>query len=198
MFVVKKYSSLICLVVAISSWNIVTMSSYGQGTDISSLVFSLDTVRSQTSKVDILIALADETFSSDLQQSLEYSQEALTIATSIDYLKGIAATHKFLGIGHAEKGGFVEALNHLDKALESYQKLGDSLGVADVYNNLGNQYSYGENDVEARRYYDLALSIYESKGVQNKISGINNNIGTLYLDAGKPDSALIFLSEACV
>ena len=169
-----------------------------QTTDTRDLITALDTVSTQEGKVDILLALSDDTFNFDLQQSISHAREALKISESIGYERGIALANKQLGIGLAETGAFVEALGHLDKALTGFQELGDSLELANVYNNLGNQYSYGGNEIEARRYYDLALEMFENLKIPEKISALNNNIGTTFLNSGEPDSALSFLNRASI
>jgi signal transduction histidine kinase len=157
---------------------------------------ALDTVRSSTKRVDLLVELSEILQDSDIDRSIDFANQAKMLAMEGDYQLGIANANKWLGMGLSRKGEYIKSLDHLMEALSVYIRLADTLQMADIYNNLGNVYSYHGNDLEAMRYYIIAGDMYSDLKNIKKSAGIQNNVGTLFLTRGQPDTALHYLNRA--
>lgn len=162
----------------------------GENAEIDSLLVQLSNSNEDTSKVNVLIKLADKTSWSDINSSQEYAKQALALSQKLNYLKGLAYSKFLLSKVFADyEFDLTEklALQSLDHA----KTMNDSLLIARVYNILGNLKSKFGHDEDALNYYNKSLGIYLRHGQDSSAAAIYNNLGILHIPT-KDDSLSIY------
>ena len=146
--------------------------------------------KDDTNKVDLINKLAYFYLSVDPGEGIKYGQQALELATKLDWKKGIAQAKNALGKNYMRKSDNPKALEYYQGALELYKEIGFKKGIATVTSNIGLLY-YSQGDIiTALAYYSEALKIHEA--IENK-EGIGiacDNIGDIYKNQGNYQKAL--------
>ncbi|MDQ3846183.1 MAG: tetratricopeptide repeat protein, partial [Bacteroidota bacterium] len=88
-------------------------------------------------KIDALNHQAWEARVVYYDQAHDLSREAVELAKSIGYTKGMAEALRTLGFTYIRKGKHQDALPHLNESLRLFQLLNDLWGQSDVYEYLG-------------------------------------------------------------
>ena len=117
---------------------------------------------------------------SDFQQSLDFSQRALAIATDIDDKEGVSESYYNIANVYREWGDYVEALNYLNKSLVIKSDIDDDKGKARIFNTLGSIYRIQGDYPKALDYCQKSLAIKEQIGDEVGMSTAYNNIGSVY------------------
>ncbi|RPH32089.1 MAG: PAS domain S-box protein [Bacteroidales bacterium] len=145
---------------------------------IDSLKLDLVNASNDTNKVAKLCRIAFEHHRFDTDLGIKYAEQALRIADSLSWKKGIAYACNALGVNYIIKGSYPEALYYFQKSLAKYTEIGDSRMVATLCNNLGLIYN-GQNDyIKAIEYFNKSLAINERLKNQR---GLSLNYGNLAL-----------------
>jgi len=94
-----------------------------------------------------------------------------------------------LGIVAHQRGDYAEAARHYQRALDTFERLGDQAAMATSYHNLGMiAQDRGDYD-EAARQYQRALDISERFGDQAVMAATYRQLGILAQDRGDYDEA---------
>ena len=163
-------------------------------TTIDSLTRQLEESR-DSSRVDLLNALAVHYYNVDLKQSLEFGQSALDLAKELTYYRGIQQAHNILRRVHRRLGNYSVAIEYTLQNLSISEQLGDSLELLDSYLVLGNINSSIENFKEAQRYLMQALTLGR-KLDSPQLANILNFIGRSYGKMGNYDSGQFYIQAA--
>src|ERR1035437_8583282 len=91
-----------------------------------------------TSKVNVLNALAQEYLKKSPETALDYSNQALTLSKKIDFKKGAGNAYAKMGAVYSVKGNFGKALELYSKSLAIREGIDDKKGIANSLNNIGN------------------------------------------------------------
>ncbi len=105
-------------------------------------------------KVKTLNELFREHINSDPVKAMEFSQQALELATEIDDKKGIAASCNNLGVAYRNHGALDNALEYYMKSLKIYEAIENKEGIATSKNNIGNIHSFKKNFEQAMKYLE--------------------------------------------
>ncbi len=167
-----------------------------QDTTVVKLKLALDTVKSETRKVDIWIELADVISERSVEDANLYLDSAKNLATKNNYMLGIANLNKGRGSLFILEGKYALALKKLGDAQSMFRELNDSTQLAKTYLLLGNVYSISDSFKEALRYYRNATAIFEVLNDYKSLAAINNNIGGIYWQQGMLDSASLFFNKS--
>ncbi len=141
-------------------------------------------------KVIILNDLYKQYVNNDPLKALEYTTQALELATEINDPSGMASSYNNIGVLNKNQGD-------LDNALESYlksvriqeeNKFVDALAY--TYNNIGTIYSLKAEYEKALVYFNKALVQFESIDHKLRVIGTLNNIGNVYTELEEYDYAL--------
>ncbi len=166
-----------------------------ENADIESLLVQLSKSSEDTSKVKILVELADKTNWSDINSSQEYAKQALALSQKLNYLKGMAYSKYWLSKVFSDyEFDLTEklALQSLDHA----KKIKDSILMAEIYNVLGNLKSkLGHND-DALNLYNISLDIYLRQNEDSSAAAIYNNLGILYAVDGVDSLSIYYYQKA--
>lgn len=167
-----------------------------QNSTIDSLKIELQNHKEKdTTRINLLNALAFSSFSNDLVKTLEYLDEADEIAEIVDFKKGKARSIYIRGITEAIQSNYEQALKYYNEALELYVNIDFKKGVANCYNAMGITYKNKGQPREAVSYYKKAISIEEEIG-SNHLSASLLNLGTVYEELGDFNEAVLYLKKA--
>jgi len=158
---------------------------------IDSLLTEVNKSESDSNKVENYILLANEYYTSDLDTTLYYSEQALELSRTIGYDYGIAKSISWVGYIMEMQGDPDAAIENYKESLKLYQSLNDDLGVSESYANLGLVY-YAKGKVEkALEYHFKCLTIRENLNDERGIAEALNNIAIVYYDNGKIEEAIV-------
>jgi len=147
--------------------------------EIKELLTQLSTANEDTSKVNLLLELANLTSWSDIVLCEQYARQAFRLSQELNYVKGLAyAEYQLAKIFVDYEFDFSESL--LFGSLEFAKAIDDSLFMARIYSVLGNLKFNVNHREDAMKYYDKSLGIYIRHHMEGSTAGTYNNIGMLY------------------
>lgn len=123
---------------------------------------------------------------------LEYAYEATSgLANERDILLGQANAKNEQGKVANLQGRYPQSLTALQEALDSYQRIEDTIGIANAAKNLGDTcYQLGDHD-RAREYFHQAMTCYFALNDELGLAEVHNHLGSLYLRGDAlPEKAL--------
>lgn len=161
-----------------------------QPSKVDSLSNLLPALSNDTSRVNILIALALELKSNAPQKSIDYSKEAHAIATEGQYKSGIGRSNIAWGMALINLGLHKDAKDKLTEGLKISQSQGDKKSAAMAFNNLGIIDLQQGNYSEALKNYSQALQLYREIGNKNGIAVCYGNMGVVYDYLGNYSEAI--------
>ncbi|MEM6525047.1 MAG: tetratricopeptide repeat protein [Bacteroidota bacterium] len=163
--------------------------------NIDSLQNALETATGRA-KVDILNKIYIAYIESEPTRALEYSKDALELATLIDYQKGRAAALNNVGVVYKNQGVYDKALDNYIESIRISTNLDDKLLLASTMNNIGTVYSLKETYDKALIYYIESYETFVKLDRKEQMIGALNNIGNAYNDMGDEDKAMEYFDRA--
>ena len=149
-----------------------------------------------TARVDLLNQIAFACWSQDPKKGVEFGQQALELANSLNYEKGQSRALNCLGLNCWAQGNYALAFSHYRHSLEISKASGDTLSQANTLNNLAKLYiDLGSND-RALAYYFQTLKIKEDAKDAYGVARVLNNIGEIYLSLKRYNEALKFFLQS--
>jgi len=146
-------------------------------------------------KVDAINELADIYYYIDTKKSIEYAEQGLRIAYSINYQKGIAANYGTLGFSYVNVDN-QKAIEYTNKALEIRYRINDKPGQGNSLNMLGVIHYYTGDYLIAIDYHIKALKIREEVGDEFAIATSYNHIALVLIALENYDTAMEYLKKA--
>ena len=157
---------------------------------IDSLLLIIPKQNEDTNKIKILNELSFTFSSINPDMGMKYGQEALKLAQTKHWKKGIANAYSRIGVNYSAIANQPLALeNHL-KSLRINEELGYKKAIAGNLNNIGNVYLNTLNYSLALTYYLKALKMNEELGNKKWISLNYGNIGNIFWKQLKYTQAL--------
>lgn len=176
------------------SINFLTFTSLAQEPDpkIDSLKNLLAFQKVDSIKVNTLISLGTLYLNTDINEALNYGNQALVQAEKINYRKGLGNALKLLGLGYAYMNKSFEADSLWKASLTVFESIQFKEGISNIYNNLATlNYSLGE-DAKSIEYNLLSLKIAEEIDNKLRIGSSLLNLGNVY--SNKPATADIAIN----
>ena len=158
------------------------------------LVWTLFTISSTkgaelTLKIDSLNTRALEKQFDNPREAISLAKQALYLADSINYVKGLSTINNYLGIFHFNTGQFLEAEEYFLKTIEYRKEIGYEEGVAYIYENLcGLRGQLGDYPASIN-YGFQALNIFKKFGRVDEELRIYINLGSTHHDNGDINDA---------
>ena len=170
----------------------IMINAFGQNNPtIDSLENILRNAKEDTAKVKCLNELSRQHAKiSEFRMSMQYAEDALELAKTLNYKKGVANSINIFGVDYYQQGNYPKALENLLAALKIYKEIGDNTGIAKAYANIGVVYDNLGNYPEALNNFFSALEIFKEIGGKKGIAIAYNNIGTVYDNHGSYEAAL--------
>ncbi len=147
-------------------------------------------------KVNLLIAISSEYYYNDIEKSINYAEQALKLAATLNYKKGEADALHRKATALKKINDKDNALNYFYKSIKIREKIKDTIGLARSFNKVGNIY-YDKSDYDkAEKFQRKALEKYLEYG-DKKGSGLAlNNIGNIFLAKGKFEESITYYQDA--
>ncbi|MBI5540794.1 MAG: tetratricopeptide repeat protein [Bacteroidia bacterium] len=158
----------------------ISSSLFAQISRVDSLQLSLNKSKKDSSAVNLYKLIAEEYVETDIDKSLEYAKQGLTLSQDIGYDKGIGDLSKIIGDILDSQSDFIKSIEYYQISLSVYAKVRNKSGISDVKNSLGRVYEKQGNYNKALENYLSALKIKESIGDKSGIASSMNNIGLIY------------------
>ena len=155
-----------------------------------SLYLQLAAMPDDTQKVDLLRNLARNYLGSAPEEGAKFAQEALDLARTMQYKKGMASALNTLGLYHLNRSELVQALGYFEECLAVSQELNFAPGIGGSLTNLGVTYFKMESYERAMSYYLQNLKLQEEAGNKSAMGDIYNNMGGVRQQMGDLEGAL--------
>ena len=126
----------------------------------------------------------------DHKEAKQIFREEFKIASSIDDDGKIAQALHDIGAADFRMGCMDEALEHMNRAVEHWERTDDLKGLSTSLNNIGIIYYYQSDFEKALEYHMKSLDIKEKIEDQRGVAISLNNIGAIYKNKGDLSSAL--------
>lgn len=159
------------------------LNAFAQKRHTDSLFTLITADKSDTSKVNHLIALCEEYRNiGDYRNGLKYGNESLHLANLIAAQKYKAFAYNNLGNVYYSNGNYSLALKNYFASLKINEALKNKKDIAGSYINIGIIYYYQNNYSEALKNYYASLNLREQIGDKEGIANSYSNIGLIYDD----------------
>jgi len=152
--------------------------------------------KDDTSRVNLLNTICQEYLVSEPEVALDYANQALDLATKLEYHRGEAYAYRNIALYHYNHNEFDKALENHSRSLDIFEKLEDKEGMLLSLNSLGLIYF-------RQGYYPLAIKYYLSvslilEDIGDKAAIANNycSIAKIYYKDGNYALALDYLQSA--
>ncbi|MFC2104265.1 tetratricopeptide repeat protein [Bacteroidota bacterium] len=170
------YIILFLAIITISVGHII----YAQSHKSDSLITELEQVKHDTSKVNLLIELAEIFRYSDSDSALKFAENALNISQEISFNKGMVKSYQNIGIIHLLKSNYPESMEFFQYALKLALKFDNQKHTSGIYNNIGVLYFQMGAYSKSLIYYQKSLEISEALKNEVRIGNTVNNIGLIH------------------
>jgi tetratricopeptide (TPR) repeat protein len=156
----------------------------------------LDNTTSDEEQIDLLIELSDETISDSIDQSVQYANEALELARSLNKrdlrAKALAQMGYVYNYLYKEK----EALSYFNKSLTIYKDINNRQGIAEVLNSIGLTYYYLHQHDTAKTIFKKSLEIAKKAGIKKEEANALQKLGNIFKYENDENKALIYYQNA--
>jgi tetratricopeptide (TPR) repeat protein len=142
--------------------------------------------------------LAWQIKSDKMDSSRMLALQALSIAIEEEDDEQQGRAEKTLGVLFWFQNDLDSALRHYEKALNAFERAGDSLQMANIYNNLGIVLNRQNLKDSALLLYQKSLGLSLKMGDSSAVGRNYLNIGVLYMDLGDNESSIRYSKLAAV
>ena len=149
-----------------------------------------------TTRVNLLNAIASKSYGLDQDQLKKYADEANTLAEEINFFKGEARSWYLKGLYDLVKGDLENATTCIDQSLSLEKKVDNTIGISTCYDLIGTISRFQEDYDKSLLYYDKALQIARDLGKKFEAAGTLTNIGAVLNTLGEFDEAEAVLKES--
>lgn len=135
-------------------------------------------------RVDTYNSMAYHTYRILPDTAKFYAIQAMRLAKTSNYQKGMAKSHNSFGFIAYSQGEYDSAQWHYQQFSHLSQMIGDSASMANAQNNLGILYRNQGQLNEALLAYEKSLAIRKTMGSETGLGPIYNNLGLLHTNLG--------------
>ena len=163
---------------------------------INSLLKEIPKQKEDTNKVKLLNNLSFDYSNINPDEGIKYGQQAMELATKLDWKKGIVWINNNLGVNYKNKSDYPKAMAYYNEALKIYEELDDKKDVLPPFGNIAGVYFGQSNYPKALEYFFKALKMAEKMGDKQRIARYTNNIGAVYQSQNDYTKALEYYFKA--
>ncbi|WP_353779291.1 tetratricopeptide repeat protein [Winogradskyella sp. 3972H.M.0a.05] len=127
--------------------------------------------------------------------SLEASQAALKIYSTLDDTRNIAQSLMLIGDHYQTENSHHKAINSFKEALKLYESIDNKIFMSQAQSYIGDSYTELKNFKEAEHYLNQALTLSKELQFSANIGRTYLNLGKLKLYEEKYDEAISVLNE---
>lgn len=176
-------------------WIIVVAQAYSQSSSkVDSLLAALPNA-TDTSKIKILIDVGWELVFIDPPIAFEYSEQALSLATEAQYLKGIGHANSNLGFIKYNQSDFPSAIQYFLTSLKVEEQIGNPARIGHRLNAIGMVYGDLKKYDLSLSYYQKSVSITQSIPDKLPLLFALNGLGIMHMNRGLLVNANTYFSQ---
>ncbi len=157
---------------------------------IDSMVRLLRSVGEDTNKVKLLNDIAEEYHNVEPVEGVKFGEQALALATDLDWKPGMAYANSLLGLNYQYKSDYPAALDYDYKALKIFDETKNKRGKANLLRNMASVYQYEKLYQKVVEYDEEAAKLFEQVGDQDGLSSTTSNLGIFYFSQQQYDKAI--------
>lgn len=161
---------------------------------VTSLLYAQDSLRhllktnlADTSRIDILGQLSKSLVGTEIDASIAYAKEAITLSEKIGDVERKAYMLKNAGLGYYYKGEYVEVLEYWKASLRAFESIHHPKGISNLLSNIGAVYNSTGDYTKSLDYFLKALRIAEEYKDDFRRATVLQNLGALYSNNGEYD-----------
>ncbi|MCF8369211.1 MAG: tetratricopeptide repeat-containing sensor histidine kinase [Bacteroidales bacterium] len=148
-------------------------------------------------KANLLLSLGElNNASSQFEEAIKNSKEALNIFKILEDKEGLAEAHNRLAINFFKIKKFFISTSHADTSIMLAKNLSNEILLASNYEILGGVYNYMNEFDKALLYFDKALEIAETKNNISSETHILTNKAITYFLMDDPSSCIEYGRKA--
>ena len=159
--------------------------------------------KDDTTKVKKLINLSNNLSNSEFKDAIRYANEALTISSKINYIKGKAGSYNSLADAYWFHSDYEKAQQYYFKAYRISDSINDKKAVAFALYNIGWILCIQQHNYKEDKYLYQSLQIYKQARDTSGLLKIYNALASYYADRFKQekknkqyfDSALVYFNK---
>jgi len=174
------------------------LSLFGQQNKADSLTALVSKSKNDTNRVNLLNKLVFELRNSNIDQARIYAEEANSLATKLNFTKGLAESYGYLGLIFYRYGEYDLALNNHFKSLKIAEKYNYKQLISFRLNDVANVFQQQKQFEKAIEYYLKSIDIKKKINDLEGIATSYNNISNVYTQQNKLDTAKAYINEAIV
>lgn len=141
------------------------------------------------SKVNLLHTLSRNIRWTSPEEALRYAKESLEISESLEDVRLIAISYRYIGSAHYYLGNYKDSFLFSERSLNLARSIGDSSLMITNLNGLGiDSYDLGSLE-NSMQYFLEAVELMEANGGKLKRAIVLNNMGLLFERIGKFEEA---------
>lgn len=175
---------------------LLSYSLYAQQSKIDSLNRVLKTAKEDSNKVKTLYFLSEALEDIDPSKAINYGNQGLSLAKSIDYKKGISICLNTLGNANFAKGDNNKALEYYKERYIVAEEINDQDAIASSLDNMSTIQIHFGNPDSALLLRNKAQIIYTSLNQESDVANGYVWIGNIYNSTGNYPTALKNYLEA--
>jgi tetratricopeptide (TPR) repeat protein/DNA-binding CsgD family transcriptional regulator len=149
-----------------------------------------------TVKVNLLIGLGKYYCGSDFEKALLFLQNALVLATELNYKTGIAQSFLYQGRAYYYKDDYPLATEYLEKSRRMFEELDDDDGLASYYLASGTIKGIKGNLLHAMEDFQKGVELSKLTGNRKMEGFAYNSLGSLNLARSENELALKYFRES--
>jgi len=157
---------------------------------VDSLQSIIDTEKTDTGKVSLLIQIARVQETTDRLKAFDNANIAYALAQKSGNKHKIGECLNYLGDLNWFSGDYTSASNYYFKALKLFEDINDKAGIAECYRNIGWIYLGQNSFKKALENYNKSLTINTQLNLKAKVLANYDDIGIAYKQMGNYEEAL--------
>lgn len=173
----------------------ISVNLFAQSNKTDSLLKLLPTAK-DTTRVNILNQVSSSYWYSDPQKTIQYADQAISLAKELDFKRALASAYNNKGAGFYQQNKYDDAVKWYNEAIITHKQVGNFKGEAYVLSNIGMIYWKQTKLDTAVQYYLRAMKIWEDNNNEPEKAGILQNLGNVYSDQDDYDRALDYYFKA--
>ncbi len=147
-------------------------------------------------RVDVLVELAWEQGFEHIDEALRINAEAVRLSEELGYEHGIALTDRNLGFYYYAKSNFIEAVQHTNRALETFRRETDKDEEANCLMILGLLYwSLGNFDLSLE-YLNESERLFKKMKNTRRLPWVLTTLGGVYESLRDFEKCLLYHKES--
>lgn len=159
--------------------------SFGQQSNIDSLLSVLKIVKEDTNKVNTLNNLSEELWQTgNYEKAKQYGVNALKYSEKINFKKGKAKAYFNIAVCYSNEDNYSEAFKNALQSLKIYEEIDNKQEIAGSLLNMGKLYYEQNNISEALKYFLQASKLSEEIGYKKGIAESFANTAVAYSEKG--------------